>query len=925
MFRQLGRDVLIRKVAHRERHLSPRFEAVESRLLLSSLLYDNGGINGTEGAANSLSGGWFETDSFTLSRSATFESATLGIWTDTGATPVSLAWSIGTAAFGSEIASGAGSLSNTFVMDTGDGAHSIFSSQLALSGTAPAGTYWLTLYNGTASSRGLDWDVNFGPSTSFQRNSGQTFPVYGHSFQIYGSSGTDLAATSLTWDTARGRVDYAYTISGSDLPKGATGALYWSTDSSFNQGKHQEIDGTGFTTAIQARTDPYTGHADAATLGTPPDPSYKYLLLALNSDDAVTESDGPFASDKNDVRAIPLQADLVMQKAVERSVMTLAVDYVINNAAVSQPLQFDIYRSANALTSGTRFTPGPDDIVTSSVVLPASDTPDLSIGSHTGVVLSLSSNLAPDPTRPFIIVVANPAGSNHFTESDESLGSDPNNVASFQLPDIRLDDVTTRDSSNAVIFQDFQVAYSIANSASPAFVLRAYLAPGPGFDAAQDQVLGQSGVSAPGMRLPNDDGSARSYTTVIHLNQPADVSARHYIIIVADPDAAIAETSKANNDLFAIPVLENTHAINRIGEEGSTSAVPEASTDASGRFIAPILRGTDEFSQLRSLDSVWSPSPLFGFDLYQDPSTLKGQEERLAQPSLLAPTQYLAALLVADQERASALWANVTFSINAAYDSTGGHHPGSLHYEGRALDIQDLGGDPNNRPERLGRIAGLAWLAGFDWSYVEPNDEKPPLTDAGAANHVHVSVRASIVPNVLAPIGDQSVVQGLPLILQANMSDPALALDQLVFTLQLGGASSGATIDPSSGRFEWIPTVRPGLYAVTIRVDDLSIPGLYSTRTFSITVDRSTSPSNLGHEVFVTALYNEVLGREPEPQGLFFWSKQLASKIKPRTVAISIWNSRERHILQGQHKAPPIRFNRALGDATRAWKQAIRL
>jgi hypothetical protein len=85
------------------------------------------------------------------------------------------------------------------------------------------------------------------------------------------------------------------------------------------------------------------------------------------------------------------------------------------------------------------------------------------------------------------------------------------------------------------------------------------------------------------------------------------------------------------------------------------------------------------------------------------------------------------------------------------------------------------------------------------------------------------------------------------------------------------------------------------------------------------------SPSGFGkgRDAFVTSLYNEVLGRAPEPAGLFFWSKHLASKMKPEAVATSFWVSRERRILLSEHKAPPIRFGRALSDANKAWKQAM--
>ena len=75
-------------------------------------------------------------------------------------------------------------------------------------------------------------------------------------------------------------------------------------------------------------------------------------------------------------------------------------------------------------------------------------------------------------------------------------------------------------------------------------------------------------------------------------------------------------------------------------------------------------------------------------------------------------------------------------------------------------------------------------------------------------------------------------------------------------------------------------------------------------------------------DAFVTTLYNEVLGRAPEPMGRVFWSKQLARGEKPKSVATSFWNSRERRYLVQQHKAPSITFQQVFLHAKKAWEQA---
>jgi hypothetical protein len=116
---------------------------------------------------------------------------------------------------------------------------------------------------------------------------------------------------------------------------------------------------------------------------------------------------------------------------------------------------------------------------------------------------------------------------------------------------------------------------------------------------------------------------------------------------------------------------------------------------------------------------------------------------------------------------------------------------------------------------------------------------------------------------------------------------------------------------------------RLGTFTVTVAVKDPF--GQVGTQTEKVVVVSFISGFGSGPDAFVKTLYNEVLARAPEPAGLSFWSKQLASKVRVKTIDTSFWLSRERHLLLSEHKAPSISFRRALRDATKAQKLATKV
>lgn len=108
--------------------------------------------------------------------------------------------------------------------------------------------------------------------------------------------------------------------------------------------------------------------------------------------------------------------------------------------------------------------------------------------------------------------------------------------------------------------------------------------------------------------------------------------------------------------------------------------------------------------------------------------------------------------------------------------------------------------------------------------------EPPPVTPANTAPK-------------LASIGNMTAQPGTLLAFRASATDSDLPVQTLTFALA-SDAPSGATIDPVSGQFSWIPTSSQAntSYPVTVQVTDNGSPALNDAQTFTIAVGGQALP-----------------------------------------------------------------------------------
>ncbi len=121
--------------------------------------------------------------------------------------------------------------------------------------------------------------------------------------------------------------------------------------------------------------------------------------------------------------------DIAMISATTGDSKSVSFGYQIANAAVTQPLEFQVYRSDAPTLDAGSVAIGSETVVPTGeqggLTLDAAGQSATAVGTH-ALTVPISGGVSIDPSHPYVVVVADPK--NNIVESNEA-----NNIASFRV------------------------------------------------------------------------------------------------------------------------------------------------------------------------------------------------------------------------------------------------------------------------------------------------------------------------------------------------------------------------------------------------------------------------------------------------------------------------------------------------------------
>jgi hypothetical protein len=341
----------------------------------------------------------------------------------------------------------------------------------------------------------------------------------------------DIIATSLTWNTEQGGVDFSYAVTGAELTQDTTAALYWATGTTFADAI-PDNDGMvrpEYSTTIERQVGEYGPfYVPNSVLDTPP-PAATHLLLVTDPPTA-TMPDGLIAEsdETNNVRALAIP-DIVIQSAQLQAGDT--VQFTYETTGNPGPFEVALYRSGDGLTYDSADRIGDLQTVTPSPTNPQAP------GTFT-----LPSPWTGDPSKRYLVVVADPDDA--ITEADNN-----NNSANLLLPDINVVSFNIDldagglaysyqiNGANLTADTEFTLFWSEDSSFDPQSDILAYDFPIQGSDR---NVGVESGLLLPSLYLYLSSLRPRGFQYLILVLDPGSVGR---------PEGLINESNETNNSL----------------------------------------------------------------------------------------------------------------------------------------------------------------------------------------------------------------------------------------------------------------------------------------------------------------------------------------------------------------------------------------